>query len=310
MSVRRSSGWLVVLCAGYAIAAAVHPSPASAVEGPSPWSVCLSEQQSNQVVEEYAKLISPASGATVVAGTSVTFSAASGAASPLTFMVASSPALLSSPDIDSGLGSFVWPEYSFISTKAAAIPRTIYWTASFTRVLNDCEGPPVTFTIAPRALTVLPSPTEEAAAAKKNQEEVAAKKKAEEEMAAAGKVSLDGATIILQSNHEAAVKLTCADTATCSGTLTLIARSTTGKGKQKHTKTDSIGTNTFLVTAGATATVNIELNETGRALLRAAHGHLHSTLKISRTSPLPSQTQAQRVQLEQPKVTEAEKARE
>jgi hypothetical protein len=127
-----------------------------------PWSVCLAEKESNETVEEYAKLLSPPDGATVPAGTSVTFLARSGVASPMSFMVASSPASLSSPDIDGGLGSRLQPEYTaeytLTSTKAVATPRTIYWTASFTRTLRDCEGPPVTFTLPARTLTVLPSP--------------------------------------------------------------------------------------------------------------------------------------------------------
>lgn len=61
----------------------------------SPGSVCLSEKQSNPVVEEYAKLLSPpAEGATVVVGTPVTFSAQSGVGSPMRFMVASTTHIL------------------------------------------------------------------------------------------------------------------------------------------------------------------------------------------------------------------------
>ena len=41
----------------------------------------------------------------MVVGTPVTFFARGGGESPMTFMVASSPALLSSPDIDGGLGT-------------------------------------------------------------------------------------------------------------------------------------------------------------------------------------------------------------
>jgi hypothetical protein len=164
-----------------------HVLPAQAYTAEfQPWAICSAEERSNQIAEERAELLSPSEGAMEEAGTSVVFSARSGGASPMNFMVASSPALLSSPDIDSGPGSLLLPEnlaeYSFTSTKAAAVPRTIYWTASFTRVLADCEGPPVTFTLPARTLTVLPSPAEEAAAAKKREEAVA-KEKAEEEAA-------------------------------------------------------------------------------------------------------------------------------
>ncbi len=124
---------------------------------------CLSERQATKTQEEYAKLLSPAEGATLPASTPVTFFARGGGEWPMTFMVASSPALLSSPDIDSGLGTLLPPGYKtelvppeenpewwLTSTKASATPRTIYWTASFTHNLRSCDEPPVTFTL-PRA---------------------------------------------------------------------------------------------------------------------------------------------------------------
>jgi hypothetical protein len=273
---------------------AIHALPAQAYTAEvSPWSVCLSEKQSNQVVEESAHLLNPLSGATVVAGTPVTFSAQSGVASPMMFAVASSPSLLSNPDIDSGPGSLVLPEYmsqyAFTSAKAAATPRTIYWTASFTRDLRDCEGPPVTFTVPPRTLTVLPSPAEEATAAKKREEENAV---------TTGGLSLDGVTIDVQSNHDATVKLTCTGIVTCSGKLKLTAIGTSRKGKRKHTKTETLGTAIFSITADRATIIKLALNGTGRNLLSAAHGHLNATLAILKTSPVPTNTQTQRVYLE------------
>lgn len=186
MRMRRSGiGWCVVFGALVcAMAGSVSPAQGYTVGPPAPWAICFSEKQSNQVVEEHAKLLNPADGATVVAGTAVTFSAESGVESPMTVKVASSQALVSSPDIDSGLGaSQPLAQYTFTSTKAAATPRTIYWTASFTRTLKDCEEPPVTFTLPARTLTVLPTPAEEAATKKNQEEEAAAKKKREEEAA-------------------------------------------------------------------------------------------------------------------------------
>ena len=273
----------------------------SATEPPA-WLMCQSEEESNKVVEKYAELLSPASGATVTAGTSVTFVAQSGFGSPMTFMVASSAPTLSSPDIDSGPGTLMQPEnraeYAFISSKAVATPRTIYWTASFTRVLKGCEGPPVTFTLAPRVLTVLPSRAEEAAAARVKAEEVAATKKAEEEAAAAGDVMLAGTAIKIQGAHKALVKLTCADIDTCSGTLTLFVNKATVRGGRKHIKTATVGTAAFSIAARTNATVGVALNQAGRALLRAAHGYLGAKLRIIRASPLPSKTQTRGVHLE------------
>ncbi len=128
--------------------------------GLSPSEICGSEASFNRTVELDTQLLSPAEGATVTAGEPVTFTAESGLASvPLTFQIASSPALPAAPDIDSGPGmAQAGSTYAFTSTKASATPRTIYWAASFTRTLTDCEGPPVTFTTPPRALAVLAAP--------------------------------------------------------------------------------------------------------------------------------------------------------
>jgi hypothetical protein len=124
---------------------------------------------------------------------------------------------------------------------------------------------------------------------------------------ATGSVSLDAATINVQSAREAPVKLTCTGTATCSGKLTLTAKSTTGKGKEKHTKAETIATATFSIASGETATIKVTLNGTGRALLSAAHGHLSATLTILKTSPSPSKTQAQSVHLAQQKAKKSKK---
>ncbi|MDE3069286.1 MAG: hypothetical protein KGJ43_00980 [Acidobacteriota bacterium] len=109
-------------------------------------------------MEANTKLLTPAEGAMVQVGTPVTFSGESGRESPLTFEVASSSAVLSRPDVDGGAGTAqAGGVYSLLSTKATAVPRTIYWAATFTRVLTGCEGPPVTYTTPARALTVTAS---------------------------------------------------------------------------------------------------------------------------------------------------------
>jgi ribosomal protein L9 len=313
---RRSCvGLLVVLGAvGWVVGDSSSPAQGYTAGPPAPWAICAAEQHSNEIVEEGAKLLGPANGATVVAGTTVTFSAESGVESPMTFKVASAQALLSSPDIDSGPGaSQPLSQYTFTSTKAAATPRTIYWTASFTRTLKDCEEPPVTFTLPPRSLTILPTPAEEAATKKKQEEEATKKKseeeatakKKEEEVAAAGTVVLDGLTINVQKRHEAMVSLTCADVAKCAGTLTLTANSTTKKGKKA--KTETIGTASFSITAGKTVTIELKVNTPGRALLNTDHGRLSATLTVLKSSPAPLQTHTDSVHLVQQKEMKAKK---
>ncbi len=125
--------------------------------------------------------------------------------------------------------------------------------------------------------------------------------KGEAKAPATGSTSLDGSTISVQRNHEALIKLTCTGTATCSGRLTLMVKRTTGKGKKRHTKTQTIGTATFSIAAGKSETVKLTLNGTGRAVLSAAHGHLSATLTILKASPSPSNTQTHGVHLAQQK---------
>jgi hypothetical protein len=125
--------------------------------------------------------------------------------------------------------------------------------------------------------------------------------------AATGRVSLTGSTVTVQSNGAAQVTLTCAGTATCSGELTLTAK-TKGKGKKKA-KTEMIGTAGFSVLWGKTATVKLTLNSAGKALLKSAHGHLSATLTILESSPSPTQANTDSVHLTQQKATKGKKGK-
>jgi hypothetical protein len=302
--------WLVTLALS-ASTMAVLASPAHALP---PWIICAGGENAARAVARSLSL-EPANGATVPAGPPVTFSGESGLGSPLTFSVASSEALLSSPDIDSGTGSQSGAFYKFTSIRATAAPRTIYWTASFTFTPEDCESP-ATFTTPVRTLIVSPSEAElpaakrqqeeatAAAAAKKRQEEEATATKKQEEAAAAGSVSLDGSSITVQRGGETRVRLACTGTGTCAGklTLTVKVRSKGSRGgKRDDPKTTTLGTATFSIPAGRTATVELELNAAGRSLLGTAHGHLSATLAVLKSSPAPSQTHTEIVQLEQQK---------
>jgi hypothetical protein len=97
----------------------------------------------------------PANGATVQAGTPVVLSVESLQHHAPRFSVASSPTLLYRPDIDSGRGSQLGAFYTFVSAKATATPRTIYWIASFTFTVDGCKRP-ATFTTPVRVLRVVP----------------------------------------------------------------------------------------------------------------------------------------------------------
>jgi hypothetical protein len=266
-------GWLVILGA-LASAASFTTGPAQAL---APWFTCFNDSQA-----EASSLLlpSPLNEATVLEGTPVTFSGESPYA--LTFSVASSPALLSNPDIDSGPGSLQLGTslYTFTSTKVSTAPRTIYWAASFTFTPPGCESSSTIMTPA-HTLTVIPPPPPH------------------EEPPATGEISLEGIAIDIQSTHTAAIRLACVGTATCSGKLTLTTKNTTGKPKQKHSRTETIGTTTFSIEASKQAPVTLTLNKRGRVLLNTAHGHLDAALTIFKTSPLPSETQKHSVRLEQ-----------
>ncbi len=127
--------------------------------------------------------------------------------------------------------------------------------------------------------------------------------------AASGSVSLDGSSITVQRNGAAVVKLTCTGTATCEGKLALTAKSTTKKGKKKHSKTTTIGATSFSIAAGKTVAVKLALGAAGKASLSAAHGHLNATLTILKSSPAPAVTQTQSVHLAQQKATKAKQGK-
>jgi hypothetical protein len=144
---------LGTLC--YAITLPVSPALALEYGNPPPGLECINERMSAELIGRYTTLLAPPEGANVPAGTTVTFSAESGRAStPLTFRLASSPTLLSNPDIASGAGTReLTATYAFTSTAAGAVPRTVYWAASFTLNLKGCESP-FTYTTPARVLTV------------------------------------------------------------------------------------------------------------------------------------------------------------
>lgn len=161
VTVRRPMAYLLSALGVLACAMAVTATSSHAyVE--NTYVECFNNVESNLAVLRNS--MTPPDGATVQAGTPVIFSGPSEA--PLTFAVASSRSLLANPDIDNGLGSAQPPTppaqstiYTFVSTKATATPRTVYWTASFSDAgFSGCESQsPTTHTTAVRQLTVLPS---------------------------------------------------------------------------------------------------------------------------------------------------------
>jgi hypothetical protein len=254
--------------------------------------------------------MSPAINTFAQTGTPVTFSGNSGA--PVTFAVASSAALLSSPDLGSGPGTLQpgTSSYTFTSTTATATSGVlVYWDASFSNAtIAGCEGmTPKTYTTQVRTFTVVspsPSPTETEAAAKKKQEEEASAKKKREEEAAVGtsSVSLADAVITVQGNGVSLVKLDCLGSASCVGQLTLSVKvASKAKGRKMSARAVKIGTVSFSITGDEAKTVKVMLTAAGRALLTADHGRLNASLMVLEPSPAPPQRQTEKVQLVQQK---------
>jgi hypothetical protein len=159
-------GLLVTVILVAALVDAPETPTAEGLAPPPPYAICSSGAQTDEDV--LVNSLTPAENATVPVGTPLTFSGDSSA--PLTFAIATSPALLSNPDIDHGAGE-TQPANgssstdSFTSITATAKPGTIYWSVSFSdSTLPECAGlTPETYTTPPRALTIAPTPESQAA---------------------------------------------------------------------------------------------------------------------------------------------------
>ncbi len=162
--------WLFVAItlAGAVTLAATPPAAYTAMPEGGPGIICYDQTSSSfRVMESW---LTPPDDATVTAGTPVTFSTRSEA--PVTFVVASSPALISSPDIDSGTATRVpfseepGPQtsftYTYTSAVAANTPGTVYWQASISSAdIEPCAGlTPVIWRTGVYSLHVLPAPVQ------------------------------------------------------------------------------------------------------------------------------------------------------
>jgi hypothetical protein len=96
-----------------------------------------------------------------------------------------------------------------------------------------------------------------------------------------GEVVLVSSLLATQVNLVALVKLHCTAPGGCGGTLGLSAQSATKAkrgGPRLHTV--SLGSASFTIAAGDTATVKIKLSAVARALVHSAHGHLPARLRL------------------------------
>jgi hypothetical protein len=236
--------------------------------------------------------VRPPSGAAVVAGSPVSLSAES--PWPLTFAVASSPALLSSPDIDSGAGALQpagsSPEsapghtYTFTSTKATTTPGTIYWAASISsNSIPICAGLPAeSFTTPTQMLTVLPAspmpvPSTPTSAPPPPAPPIA--------LSLVGKPGLDPKGVTFTVTCEAPTGQSCEGTSALSSSELLVGRRIVGLSatRRRSTKRVAIGNTTFTAAAGQTRTVVVTLDATAHNLLARLH-KLPATLTVTLTN--------------------------
>jgi hypothetical protein len=111
------------------------------------------------------------------------------------------------------------------------------------------------------------------------------------------RVALAATTLKVVRKNHALLQLSCNGTATCSGKVTLTVTLRIKRGKRRRIRTVAVGTATFSIPAGKSATFTLKLNSAGRTLLAAGHGRLGAILDIVKAFPIPSQTEARAVHL-------------
>lgn len=279
----------MVIATGAVAAMSAH---AYAIEPPSESALCWAEASSALAGVE--NFLGPANGSMVAAGTPITFS--SNSSEPLSFAIASSEALLSTPNVDSGPGSPSPPppnasgtqHYSFTSTKATATAGTVYWQASFsTAAMPHCADHVGTEKTAVRTLTVLspPSSEEEAGAKKKGEEEAAAKTGVLGVKETSPNATLASTSLTAGSQGVLSVTVSCpAEVSSCTGTITLktlTAASAASAHQSKKSKAMilTLAVGSFKVVGGYTTTVKLHLSAKARTLLaRTRVLHVRATI--------------------------------
>jgi hypothetical protein len=108
------------------------------------------------------------------------------------------------------------------------------------------------------------------------------------------RVSLLSARIAVQAHSRALVRLKALGAGTCRGRLTLKVKL---KSASRRSRSKSIAAVSFSLAAGKVASVKLALNASGRALLRAGHGHLTASLVVLKSAPTPTQARTAKVRL-------------
>jgi hypothetical protein len=123
-----------------------------------------------------------------------------------------------------------------------------------------------------------------------------------------GEITLASASIAVQRDDMALVKLACTGGEECAGKLIFSAKTTSkAKDAKKRSRTVTLGTARFSIAAGKTITVKIKLDAAGRALLCTDHGRVNANLAVLEFAPSPSLTHTESVQLVRQKIARGRK---
>lgn len=123
-----------------------------------------------------------------------------------------------------------------------------------------------------------------------------------EEKDETGSVLLGSSTVMVERGKTALVKLECLGIAACRGRLTLIAtgvaaRMNMGNSKRRSARRRAIGTASFSIKGDEEKTIDMTLNQAGRALIRSARRSIDVSLKLQELAPAAGSKQTIRVRL-------------
>jgi hypothetical protein len=132
--------------------------------------------------------------------------------------------------------------------------------------------------------------------------EATARREREEKEAETGSVSLSSSTVMVEHGRTALVKLECLGIAACKGKLTLMvtgaaARMSMGTAKRKSMHPRAIGTASFSIEGDEEKTIDMALNQAGRALIRSVRRSVDVSLELQELAPAAGSKQTVRVGL-------------
>jgi len=132
--------------------------------------------------------------------------------------------------------------------------------------------------------------------------EATALREREEKEAETGGVSLSSSTVVVEHGRTALVKLECLGIAACKGKLTLMAtgvaaRMSMGNSKRKSVHPRAIGTASFSIEGDEIRTIDMALNQAGKALVGSVRGSVSASLELQELAPAAGSKQTVRVRL-------------